>query len=152
MSATNGSQRVRGFYQASRSWYYKSTHKDGGEDFNIGVYHVRPENGCSFEFAIRWHAIKAWRLEVFDDSWAGLAAEFGDVLKELGKLPKDASAEHIRSVLVRLGIEDLTNENPPDHVAAQELRTRQEQERNDLETRQSDEARKLLHPAYRGSR
>jgi len=114
--ADESSRRVRGFYQASRSFYFDVVHKDGLEEFVIGVFLIEPENGTPGEFAIREHDLgngkPSWRLEAFRDSWVVLG-EFRDLLDWMAGLDEGTTAEQIRAGLVGLGIMDLTTEKDP---------------------------------------
>jgi hypothetical protein len=107
------SRRVRGFVQASRSWYFRAAHPSGREEFTIGVYFVEPNDGCEGELSVRMTDIGAWRLEAFPDAWKLLGTEFSDLLAWLATVQKDATADHIRNGLLEIGIEDLTAADPP---------------------------------------
>lgn len=46
-------------------------------EVRLGLDHVDPENGCDFEFMIRWYRLGDQcvpRIEMFGDAWSALAA------------------------------------------------------------------------------
>jgi len=102
---------VRGFTQASRSWYSKITLDDPNvlDRINAGFY--SSDGGTAGEFEISWVKIAGdWvpRLRAFDDGWSALF-NFGDLLGLMADIDgKNITPDGFVGLLLALGIQDMT--------------------------------------------
>ena len=110
---------IRGFHHLNSAWYAeacKTANRSYEDQVMIGFYHENGEGGTTGEFAVEWHKLYpndptkplAPCLCVYDDAWEALS-HFSDLLAAMALLDhKDPTPEQFCSLLVGLGMKNIT--------------------------------------------
>lgn len=102
------SRPQRQFTQTSRAWYASTALSPGElDEVRIGVDWVEPEDGCEYEFLIKWNPIGP-RIEMYDDAWQALR-DMPDVMSWLADHDDEhPTAEAVCEALLAMGFVDST--------------------------------------------
>ena len=113
---------VRRFTHYNETWYSRVIPRDNKNDVDevmIGLYAVTDDghnDGCCFEFAVRWVRLGGEdvpRVEVFSDTFKAFT-EFADVFAMLSVAPKRIEPREVCALLKAMGFADATERTRPD--------------------------------------